>query len=97
VGRADHTEVPKVRGRDLDRGVALRSRNDTGVHGSERQVAVLPDEFGDADPVRRRDGLDEVGAGCEISKQPDLSRRVKPRRRRAGYVGRRFPRLPGIT
>ncbi len=57
---------------------SLSSRDNRSVDGSEWQVAVPMDQFGNPDPILVCDlDRDEVPLG-EITQEPNLPRRAKP-------------------
>jgi hypothetical protein len=66
-------EVPAIERRKPRDPKALGCSDDGGVHRSKRQVAVLPDELADAQPVARMYGLDGKRAARDIANEPDLS------------------------
>lgn len=61
VAGSDDGEMASIRGGYVGQVSAFGRGYDRGVGCSQRQVSVFGDEFGDAEPVRRMDGLDRDG------------------------------------
>ena len=65
-------EVAPVDGGDLLDPQPFGGGHDRGVDGTYRQLPVAHDQLSDAQPVRRRDGLDGERAASEVPEEADL-------------------------
>jgi hypothetical protein len=74
-------EVPAIERRKRRDPKTLGCSDDGGVDGSKRQVAVLPDELADAQPVAGVYGLEGECAARDIANEPDLSLRADAARK----------------
>lgn len=66
------SEVTPVQRRDRIDPESLSRRHNRGIHRAEGQVAILGDEFGDADPIAGKDRIGGEVSCCEISEESDL-------------------------
>lgn len=99
VARSDDAEVTPVDRRDRSYVETFGRRDDRGVDGSEREVAVLPDELGDAEPVGRGHRFREERAAREVPEEPHLRRRAEPRLEQVcdlGHAEDRREQWPGV-
>jgi hypothetical protein len=70
--RSNDREVSAVESGDLCDAESFGGGDDRGVDGAEWKVAVMSDEFGDAQPVRRRDRVGDQVARREVAEESDL-------------------------
>jgi hypothetical protein len=77
-------EMAVVHGRDVGDIETLGGDNDRRVNGSEREIPIGRDEFGDSQPVAGRNGLDRERPGGEIAEEADLGFRAEARPQEVG-------------
>ncbi len=69
---SDHGEMASIRGGDVCQVPAFGCGDYRGVSSSQWQVSVFRDEFGDAEPIRRVDGLDHEQTLGQVSEEAHL-------------------------
>lgn len=69
MGRTHDAEVAPVQRRDRIDPETFGRGDDGGVDGSEGQITVCRDEFGDADPIAGQDRIGGEGSCREISEE----------------------------
>jgi hypothetical protein len=86
VPGTNHGEVPAIQRGDLPRFEALTEGDDRRVNGPKRQIPVHADQFRDAQPVPRCDGLDDEVPHGQVPEETQLSRRAQPGRDELGNL-----------
>lgn len=87
MGRVHHAEVASVDGRDLLDAETFGSGHDGGVDGTQRQVPVARDQFGNAQPVRCSNGLDGERPSCQVPEEADLRNGAESSRKQVDHLG----------
>ena len=87
VSRAYDGEVAVVQGCDLGDLESLGRRHHRGVDGTKWQVAVAPDEFGDAKPVPAGHRFGDQIAGSEVPQEADLGFNAESAGQQVGHFG----------
>lgn len=84
---SDDGEVPPIERCDVADDESFGGSDHRCVDGAERECAVSRNEFGDAQPVRRRDRFDDEVAGREISQKANFGIDAQSRAQEIGDLG----------
>jgi hypothetical protein len=89
VGGLHDCEVPTIERRHRQNPEALGRSHDRGVDRSQGQIAVLPDELADSQPVAGAHRLYREGAPGDIAEKPDFRVRTDASRQQIRDLGDR--------
>ena len=85
--RPHNGEMPPVEGCDRGRSEPLCGDDDRSIHGSKRQIAILRDQFRDAEPIAGDDRIGREVARREIAEEANLSFGTQPCLEEVGDLG----------
>ena len=76
MGGANDREVPPVESGQVWHSEALSGRHQRGIHRPQGQLAVLPDQLGDPQPVTGGHHFHKERPGSQIADETHLSLRT---------------------